>query len=93
MVSQEWVEIYNPDVSPVDVSGWKFNKGVDFTFPAATQIPANGYLVVAANLAAFNAAHPGFTGTVLGNWVGQLSNSGERLHLVDALGVSVNDVA
>jgi hypothetical protein len=91
-VSQEWLEIYNPDAVAVDVSGWKLDKGVAFTFPAATSIPGLGRVVVAANLTAFNAAHPGFAGTVFGNWVGGLSNSGEQLQLVDALGVSVNDV-
>ena len=90
--TQEWLEIYNPDATAVDVSGWKLNKGVAFTFPAATSIPALGRVVVAANLSAFNAAHPGFAGTVIGNWVGTLANSGEQVQLVDALGVKVNDV-
>ena len=43
-VAQEWIEIFNPGVAAVDVSGWKFSKGVAFTIPAATPaIPAGGY--------------------------------------------------
>ena len=90
---QEWVEIRNPDALAVDVSGWKFSKGVSFTIPAATSIPAGGYLVIASNLAAFNAAHPGFAGAVVGGWTGSLANGGERVQLDDALGNKVSDVA
>src|SRR5690349_20409649 len=59
---REWIEIHNPDGTAADVSGWSFSKGVTFTFPAGTTIPANGYLVVAANLTKFAADHPGFSG-------------------------------
>ncbi len=91
-VGQEWIEIYNPDVAAVDVSGWALTKGVIFTIPAATTIPAGGYLVIAANVADFNTAHPGFAGTVIGGWTGVLSNGGEQIQLNDALGNKVNDV-
>ena len=91
-VGQEWIEIYNPDVAAVDVSGWALTKGVSFTIPAATTIPAGGYLVIAANVADFNAAHPGFAGTVIGGWTGQLANGGEQIQINDALGNKVNDV-
>jgi hypothetical protein len=89
---QEWIEIHNPAVLPVDVSGWVLSKGVNFTFPPGTSIPAGGYLVVAANVAAFNAANPAFSGTVIGGWIGQLSNGGEELQLDDALGTKISDV-
>ena len=89
--AQEWIELRNPDAVPVDVSGWKFTKGVDFTIPAATTIPAGGYLVVAANVAAFQAAHPGFTGQLVGGWAGTLTNSNEHLVLVNALLVTIDD--
>ena len=63
--AQEWIEIYNPDAAPVSIAGWKFSKGVKFTMPAGTTIPAGGYLVVAADVAVFNAQHPGFAGPLL----------------------------
>ncbi len=89
---EEWLEIRNPDAVAVDVSGWSFSKGVSFTIPAATTIPAGGYLVVAANVAAFNSANPGFAGTVIGGWTGTLANGGEQLQLDDALGNKVCDL-
>lgn len=91
-VLQEWIEVYNPDTLSADVSGWKFTKGVNYTLPAATTVPAGGYLVIAANVAEFTAAHPGFAGTVVGGWVGQLSNSGEQIQLEDAAGTVIDDL-
>ena len=35
--------------SPVDVSAWSFSEGIDYNFPGGTIIPANDYLVIAAN--------------------------------------------
>lgn len=90
---KEWIEIYNTDtVNPLDVSGMKLTKGVAFTIPAATTIPAGGYLVIAADLAKFAAEHPGFAGTVLGPWVGTLASGGEQVQLTDGLGTTLDDV-
>lgn len=90
---KEWIEIYNTDaVNPLDVSGYRLTRGVTFIIPAATVIPAGGYLVIAADVAKFNAEHPGFTGAVIGGWVGMLANGGEQVELVDPLGTTVDDV-
>ena len=90
--AQEWIELYNPDALAVDVSGWKLKKGVDFTFPNGTTLGAGGYLVVAANVAAFNAAHAGFTGQLAGGWTGKLGNSGDTVRLDDPSGVTIDEV-
>lgn len=90
-VAKEWIEIHNPDAAGVSLAGWRIDKGVDFTFPAGTSIPANGYLVVAANTAEFSAANPGVT-NVVGGWTGKLSNSGERVRLVNAAGTEMDQV-
>ena len=76
----EWIEIANSNTSPVDLSGWRISKGVDFGFPNGTTIAAGGFLVVAANLNTFQTAHPGVT-NVVGGWTGRLSNSGENVQL------------
>jgi hypothetical protein len=91
--AQEWIEIFNPDVAAVNLSGWKLSSGVTFTFPAGTTLPPGEYLVIAADVATFNAEHPGFAGQLIGGWTGRLSNSGEQIQLDDALGVKVNDVS
>ena len=31
--ADEWIELYNNGAAAVDVSGWKFTSGVNFTFP------------------------------------------------------------
>ena len=90
-VAQEWIELHNPDPVGKNVTGWKFTKGVAFTMPLGATIPANGYLVVAANLATFQALHPAVT-NVVGGWTGQLSNSGETIRLEDTAGVQVDSV-
>lgn len=87
--AREFIELYNPDSSVVDVSGWKFTNGVDFTFPNGVTIPAHGYLVVAANLSTFQSSYPGIT-NVIGNWIGTLSNTSEEIRLENASG-SVQD--
>ena len=89
---QEWLELHNPDPDPVDISGWRFTKGVDFTIPPSTTLAPGGYLVIAANVAVFQATHPGFTGQVVGGWVGTLSNGSEHLKFVDLTGAVVDEV-
>jgi hypothetical protein len=86
----EWLEIQNSSPTAVDLSGWRFTKGVDFTITNAV-LPAGGCLVIAADTAAFQGVHPGVT-NVLGNWTGKLANGGERLELSDPLGVVVDSV-
>jgi hypothetical protein len=75
----------------VNVSGWQFTSGVNFTFPAATTIPAGGRLVVAANAAAFVAKYPGVTNYVAG-WTGQLSNASNTVTLRDGAGTKIDEV-
>ena len=45
----EWVELHNPMVLDMDLSGWHLTGAVDWTFPAGTHIPAEGFVVVAAD--------------------------------------------
>jgi fibronectin type 3 domain-containing protein len=89
--SEEYIEIHNRSATAVNLSGWQFVDGVNFTFPMNTQLGAGNYLVVAANVAAFQASHPGVT-NVIGGWTGELSNSGEQIDLVDADGNRIDQV-
>ena len=69
-VSDEWVELFNRSASTVDLSGWHFGKGIDYTFAPGTSLPAGGYLVVAHDLATFNAKYPSVS-NVVGGATGQ----------------------
>jgi hypothetical protein len=77
----EFIEIYNPDPSMVDLSGWAITSGVGYTFPAGASLAAGGYAVVAANPAALQAAAA--LATVYGPWKSGdgLSNHGETITL------------
>lgn len=88
---REYIELYNSSAAPVDISGWKFTSGVNFTFPIGTTIPGNGYLAVAANLTTFQATYPSVT-NVIGNWVGSLGNTSEEIRLANASGAIQDEV-
>jgi len=83
-MAEEWIELHNRGAAPVNLAGWRLSAGVDFTFPPVV-LPAGGYLVVAAEAAAFQARYPGVTNFVAG-WQGRLSDNGETLTLRNALG-------
>ncbi|MFP6904368.1 MAG: lamin tail domain-containing protein, partial [Verrucomicrobiota bacterium] len=89
---EEFIELYNADpVVPVDLTGWQIDRGIDFTFPAVTLDPGS-YLVIAADITTFFNRHPASAATVVGGWSGKLSNAGERIRLVDTLGVEADSV-
>ena len=94
----EYVELTNITDVSIDLTGWKFDAGLDFTFGAIT-LPADGSLVVlrfdpdhpanAAKLAAFRAAYPSLPQNALlvGGYAGVLeggvlNNGGEIVRLV-----------
>jgi hypothetical protein len=86
---EEWVELYNRSAAPVDLNGWGVKGGADFTF-GPVSIPAGGYLVVAKNRLALAAKYPAIT--IVGDWSGSLSNSGDTVRIEDANGNTVNEV-
>ena len=43
----EYVELYNRGTETVDLSGWAFTDGIDYTFENGTVMPPDTYLVVA----------------------------------------------
>lgn len=84
---QDWFELYNPNVAPVDLSGYTVTD--DFTvpgkwaIPAGTSIPGNGFLVIWADNEVLqntpgNGLHAAF----------QLGAGGESLGLYNAAGVA-----
>ncbi len=86
-----WLELHNRGAQVVDLTGWRLDDGVDFTFGAGSTLPAGGWLVVANDVAAFTAAHPGVP--VAGPFGGNLSRGGERIVLRDGVGNLVDEVS
>jgi hypothetical protein len=78
----EYIEIYNAEPTALDLSGWKFSDGVDYTFPQGTTLGAGQYLAIAADTSRFENNYPTID-NFIGGWSGALSNSGETIELVD----------
>lgn len=89
-IRQEWIELFNAGAESINLAGWRFSDGVEFTFPDVV-LEAQSYLVVAADADAFRSHHPGVDHFV-GGWIGWLSNSGEAIELVDVAGARIDRV-
>ena len=102
MQEEEYIELHNfgsTDVTLYDSDedvAWKFTGGVDYTFPdgPGLTIGAGGYVVIAKDVTAYLAKYgaPPFGVSLLGPYIGSLSNGGEKLELsmpgdVDEFGV------
>ncbi len=91
-VRAEFIELYNPGDVAVDISGWYFSNGIDYSFPEATIVEARGYLVIAED--------PGVMSSYFGVDDAQgpfrnntsLKNSGEKITLRDASDRKVDEV-
>ena len=91
---EEFIEIINTNTYAVDLSGWRVEGGVDFTFPPGAVIPAGdtdperGKFFLTPDVAAFRSRASSPTGgesrLVIGNYSGHLANTGEILTLFDA---------
>ena len=86
--SLEFIEIYNNGSAPVDMSGYIFSAGVDFTFPSVSINPGE-YLVIAINTQALQNAF----GVSSLQWTsGGLSNGGELIELRNSSGLLIDEV-
>lgn len=78
--TDEFVELYNPNQMPFDLSGFILQSGLTsfhkYTFPAGSSLPANGFM-------AFYSSVTGLS----------LSNSGSQVQLLDPTGTSVSTSA
>ena len=85
----EFIELFNSGDTTIDLTGWRFDRGITFTFPDGTKLAPAGYLVVAESP---EALQKHYQQSALGPWEGRLSNRGERLTLVNNLGKKVDEV-
>jgi hypothetical protein len=87
----EFIELYNSNPFFEDISGWRLDGAVDYTFPSNTVIQGNGFVVIAPAPADVEAVY-GIAG-VLGGFTNSLPNSGGTLRLrkrSDAIVLEVN---
>jgi len=64
----EWIELYNPTATNVNLSGWRISGGIAFNFATNTVVGAGQYLVVAANATVFDEKYV-TVGNVVGHWL------------------------
>ncbi len=92
----EFIELYNTGGESVDLSGYAFTNGFDFTFPEGSTIDAQAYLILAQNAQGYNGKFGSiFVGGLraAGEFeAGNLSNDGERIVLRNPLGEVVDEV-
>lgn len=90
---QEYVCVSNPAPIAVDITGWKLQGAIDFTFKPGTVIPSNSVVYVSPNVVQFRARSSGPRGGqglfVVGPYKGQLSARGETIEVVNDLGMIV----
>jgi len=85
--SLEFIELYNNDVVPVDMTGFEFSDGVTFIFPAVILDTAEFLVVGIDSLAIL-----GTFGVNAYEWDGALNNGGELIQLVNMDGRFVDSV-
>lgn len=88
----EFVEIYNPSTTAmINMAGFYFSSGIDFTFPAGFLLMPNSYVLISGDSVIFEDAY----GVESFEWEGQtssLSNSGEGLTLRTSAGAIADTV-
>ncbi|WP_172992225.1 lamin tail domain-containing protein [Lacipirellula parvula] len=87
----EFIELHNTGAAAVDLSDWRIDQAVDYTFASGAAIAAGGYVVVTQNAADFQAK---FGFAPLGQWEtgDKLSNDGETIELRDAANSLIDTV-
>ena len=80
----EFVELFNTEPVDWDISGFRLEGQIDYTFEAGTILPGRSFAVVAAEPASIEGEY-GLTG-VYGPCEGSLSNGGGTLRLINKRG-------
>lgn len=94
---QEYLCISNPAPIAVDITGWKLEGGINFTFAPGTVLPSNSVAYVSPNTRAFRTRTSGPRGGqglfVLGPYQGRLSARGETILVKNTLGQTLTTYA
>ena len=59
----EFIELHNRGGETIDLSGFRFDKGIDYTFEEGVELAPGGYLVVAEDPASLAGTH-GYAGAL-----------------------------
>jgi hypothetical protein len=86
-LGESYIELRNLAATNANLSGWRFTKGLQFTFPTNTTLAPGAYLAIAADSTAFANKYPGVTNFVAG-WTPPM---GSHLRLETATGDVINE--
>jgi hypothetical protein len=90
----EWIEFKNVSNQPLDCTGLRLTKGVDFNFPDGYTIPAGGFALAVKDIQGFQTrwGHT-FDAIIAGDFpADSLNNSGEEVKLSYGAGTTVRDL-
>lgn len=80
--NDEYLELHNRSTNHVNVGGWRFTDGIEFTIRDGTILTPNGYLVIARSLTNLLSKYANLSADhVVGNYNGSLADKGERVVL------------
>ena len=85
--NSEFIELTNVGGETINLNLVRFTKGIEYTFPSF-ELPAGGYCLLVRDAASFKARY-GDQLPILGQYSGSLSNGGEDIELVDAVGAII----
>lgn len=90
----DWIELYNPNNTTLDISNWIFKDGDDtniFTIPEETIIDRKSYLVITKNTTDFTTAFPDVK-NFIGDFDFGLSSSGDAVRIFNSNSELQDDV-
>lgn len=87
--NDEFLELYNTTGSDINLDGWSFTQGITLTFSGGVTIPTHGYIIISPNSGSTLVT---YGKTTSATYLGNLSNGGEVVTLVDASAAVINSV-
>jgi hypothetical protein len=87
----EFLELLNISATPVELAGCRFDDGISFEFTGPSIMAPGQRVVLVSNQAAFTLRHPSVPVFGVFANASNLSNSGERVELLDAAGGHIFD--
>ncbi len=78
----QFVEVQNQTNAPLDVSGYQFSNGINYTFPAGTMLSPFEVVTIAQSLTTFRSTYGlDASARLLGPFTGNLASKGEQVTL------------
>jgi len=84
----EFIELTNVGLQTINLNLVRFTDGIEYVFPSF-ELPVGGYCLLVRDIPAFETKY-GTELPVLGQYAGSLSNGGEQIELVDAIGTVIH---